>query len=139
MFCTLFYGILDTETGEITYANAGHNPPYLMTPDGKTQQIETTGGIALGVMEDMAFEMSTITLHTSCSIYLYTDGINEAMDLQNKEYSYKRLESYLNSSTNASVSEIVDGSLDSVNDYVGSAPQSDDMTVLAIKYLGNHK
>lgn len=136
MFCTLFYGILDTETGEVTYANAGHNPPYLVPPDGETSQIEITGGIALGVMDEMPFETSTLTLSKGDSIYLYTDGVNEAMNEKDEEYSYERLETFLNDRKNGSVSETVDASLDSVKVFAGSAPQSDDITVLIVKYVG---
>ena len=136
MFCTLFYGILDTETGEVTYANAGHNPPYLVRPDGDASQIETTGGIALGVMDEMPFDTSTLTLSKGDSIYLYTDGVNEAMNEKDEEYSYERLETFLNDRKNGSVSETVDASLDSVKVFAGSAPQSDDITVLIVKYVG---
>ena len=136
MFCTLFYGILDTETGEVTYANAGHNPPYLVPPDGETSQIEITGGIALGVMDEMPYETSTLTLSKGDSIYLYTDGVNEAMNEKDEEYSYERLETFLNDRKNGSVSETVDASLDSVKVFAGSAPQSDDITVLIVKYVG---
>ena len=136
MFCTLFYGILDTETGEMIYANAGHNPPYQVRPDGDASQIEPTGGIALGVMDEMPFETSTLILSKGDSIYLYTDGVNEAMNEKDEEYSYERLEAFLTDSTEASVSETVEASLDSVKVFAGTAPQSDDITVLIIKYLG---
>jgi len=135
MFCTLFYGILNTETGEVTYANAGHNPPYLVRTESDASQIETTGGIALGVMEEMPFETSTITLSKGDSIYLYTDGVNEAMNEKDEEYSYERLETFLNDCVEASVSETVEASLNSVKVFAGNAPQSDDITVLIIKYV----
>ncbi len=136
MFCTLFYGILNTETGEVAYANAGHNPPYLIQPTGLASQIETTGGIALGVMDEMPFETSTLTLSKGDSIYLYTDGVNEAMNEKDEEYSYERLEAFLNDSKASSVSETVEASLNSVKVFASTAPQSDDITVLTIKYVG---
>ena len=136
MFCTLFYGIMNTETGEVTYANAGHNPPYLISENGEPKQIETTGGIALGVMDEMPFESATFMVPKSGSIFLYTDGVNEAMNEADEEYSYEKLEDYLKENSNGSITDMVNGNLDSVKKFAGSAPQSDDITVLAIRYFG---
>lgn len=136
MFCTLFYGILNTETGEVKYANAGHTAPYLMNSDGKSESIPITGDMALGVMEDISFQTSTLSMNKKSSIYLFTDGINEAMNEDQEEYSLDRLESFLDRKKSRSVSDIVDDSLKNVKLFVGTAPQSDDITVLVIKYLG---
>ena len=136
MFCTLFYGIMNTETGEVTYANAGHNPPYLITNSGEPVQIESTGGIALGVMEEMEFESATFTISKGDSIFLYTDGVNEAMNEADEEYSYERLEDYLKENSTGSITDIVNRNLESVKEFAGTAPQSDDITVLALRYLG---
>ena len=136
MFCTLFYGIMNTETGEVTYANAGHNPPYLITNSGEPVQIESTGGIALGVMEEMEFESATFTISKGDSIFLYTDGVNEAMNEADEEYSYERLEDYLKENSTGSITDMVDRNLESVKKFAGTAPQSDDITVLALRYLG---
>ncbi|HJM10241.1 MAG TPA: GAF domain-containing SpoIIE family protein phosphatase [Candidatus Marinimicrobia bacterium] len=136
MFCTLFYGIMNTETGEVTYANAGHNPPYLITNSGEPVQIESTGGIALGVMEEMEFESATFTISKGDSIFLYTDGVNEAMNEADEEYSYERLEDYLKENSTGSITDMVDRNLESVKEFAGTAPQSDDITVLALRYLG---
>ncbi len=136
MFCTLFYGIMNTETGEVTYANAGHNPPYLITNSGEPVQIESTGGIALGVMEEMEFESATFTISKGDSIFLYTDGVNEAMNEADEEYSYERLEDYLKENSTGSTTNLVNGNLESVKKFAGTAPQSDDITVLALRYLG---
>jgi sigma-B regulation protein RsbU (phosphoserine phosphatase) len=136
MFCTLFYGILDTETGEVKYANAGHTAPYLINSDGKSNPIPITGDMALGVMEDIPFQTSTVNMTKESSIYLFTDGVNEAMNEDQEEYSLDRLESFLEKKKNRSVSDIVDDSLNNVKLFVGTAPQSDDITVLVLKYLG---
>ena len=136
MFCTLFYGIMNMETGEVTYANAGHNPPYIINKSGEPVQIETTGGIALGVMEEMEFESATFTASKGDSIFLYTDGVNEAMNEADEEYSYERLEDYLKENSTGSITDMVNKNLESVKEFAGSAPQSDDITVLALRYLG---
>ena len=136
MFCTLFYGIMNMETGEVAYANAGHNPPYIINKSGEPVQIETTGGIALGVMEEMEFESATFTASKGDSIFLYTDGVNEAMNEADEEYSYERLEDYLKENSTGSITDMVNKNLESVKEFAGSAPQSDDITVLALRYLG---
>ena len=136
MFCTLFYGIMNTETGEVTYANAGHNPPYIIKKGGESVQIESTGGIALGVMEEMEFESATFTVSKGDSIFLYTDGVNEAMNEADEEYSYERLEDYLKENSTGSITDMVNKNLESVKEFAGTAPQSDDITVLALRYLG---
>ena len=136
MFCTLFYGIMNTETGEVTYANAGHNPPYIIEKGVEPVQIESTGGIALGVMEEMEFESATFTVSKGDSIFLYTDGVNEAMNEADEEYSYERLEDYLKENSTGSITDMVNRNLESVKEFAGAAPQSDDITVLALRYLG---
>ena len=136
MFCTLFYGIMNMETGEVTYANAGHNPPYIINKSGEPLQIESTGGIALGVMEEMEFESATFTASKGDSIFLYTDGVNEAMNEVDEEYSYERLEDYLKENSTGSITDMVNKNLESVKEFAGAAPQSDDITVLALRYLG---
>ena len=136
MFCTLFYGIMNMETGEVTYANAGHNPPYIINKSGEPLQIESTGGIALGVMEEMEFESATFTASKGDSIFLYTDGVNEAMNEADEEYSYERLEDYLKENSTGSITDMVNKNLESVKEFAGAAPQSDDITVLALRYLG---
>ena len=136
MFCTIFYGILNTKTGVGSYSNGGHNPPYLMRADGSNEQLEGTDGIALGVMDGMDFGVNTLTLGKGEAIYLYTDGVNEAMDDGGNEYSYERLEEFLKMSKGQSITEIVNGSLDDVRGFVKNAEQSDDITVLAVRYNG---
>ena len=136
MFCTLFYGIMNTETGEVTYANAGHNPPYIIEKGVEPVQIESTGGIALGVMEEIEFESATFTASKGDSIFLYTDGVNEAMNEADEEYSYERLEDYLKENSTGSITDMVNKNLESVKEFAGTAPQSDDITVLALRYLG---
>ena len=136
MFCTIFYGILNTKTGVVSYSNGGHNPPYLVRADGSNEQLEGTDGIALGVMDGMDFGVNTLTLGKGEAIYLYTDGVNEAMDDGGNEYSYERLEEFLKMSKGQSTTDIVTGSLDDVKAFVKNAEQSDDITVLAVRYNG---
>ena len=136
MFCTIFYGILNTKTGEVHYSNGGHNPPYIVREDGTNEQVEGTMGIALGVMDEMDFGVNTLTLKKGESMYLYTDGVNEAMDIGGNEYSYERLEEFLTSTAGQQTTDIVGGSLSDIESFVGNAEQSDDISVLMVKYTG---
>ena len=77
---TLFCGVLNTTTAELRYANAGHNPPFLVSKTGEVQYIQMPDGIAVGILEDAKFQAATITLRPHDSLLLYTDGITEAIN-----------------------------------------------------------
>lgn len=137
MFVTLFYGILNTVTGEVEYANGGHNPPYLLTSDGKLSELEKTGGIALGILEDMKFNTNTIQLKPNDAIFLFTDGVTEAFNVEDQLYSEERLEKLLNSLSRESVTEIANKIVADVHEYSTNVQQSDDITVLVLRYLSS--
>ena len=84
LFVTAFYGILDLDTGELSYANAGHNPPLLAREDGTVSHLPGTGGIAMGVMPGVAYAEGRATLSAGDTLLLYTDGISEAMDREGR-------------------------------------------------------
>lgn len=134
MFVTLFYGILDTSTGELEYANAGHNPPYRIDPDGAVSQLPGTGGMALGVIEGIAFAEGRTRLEAGSTLLLYTDGITEAFNPADEEYGESRLEQHLAGSAGVKVGDLLKGLVDSVYEFANGAPQSDDITCLAIYY-----
>lgn len=135
MFVTLFCGILDIMTGEILYSNGGHNRPYVISERDGVQPISTPAGVALGVIDDFEFELRDTTLGKGDSMYLYTDGVNEAMDHKGNEFSYARLERFLANVRGSTATEIADGSIAAVEDFINGATQSDDITVMAIRYL----
>ncbi|MBX2975545.1 MAG: SpoIIE family protein phosphatase [Ignavibacteriaceae bacterium] len=136
MFVTVFYGILNTETGLVTYANGGHNPPYLIKADGTVELIPMTGGIALGVMEEMPYNFKSFTLNPGETVFLFTDGVTEAMDSKEDLFSEERLIERLTSSNSKSISDITKDVIDSVFEYSKDVPQSDDITVLTFRYFG---
>jgi sigma-B regulation protein RsbU (phosphoserine phosphatase) len=136
MFVTVFYGILNTESGIITYANGGHNPPYLVKTDGTIDLIAMTGGIALGVMEEMPFVSKTLTLKPGEAVFLFTDGVTEAMDADENLYSEERLIEKLKLSYSKGIQEITKDVIDDVFLYSKDVPQSDDITVLTFRYFG---
>jgi phosphoserine phosphatase RsbU/P len=136
MFVTIFYGVLDLRTGSIAYSNGGHNPPYLLRRDRVPAVLAGTGGMGLGVMPDIAYQAKQAVLQPDEGVFLYTDGITEAMDSAGRLFSDRRLARYLGTANGAPAEQVVRGLVDHVRQYAGSAPQSDDMSALAITYLG---
>lgn len=135
MFVTVFYGILNTQTGEVDYVNAGHNPPYILSANG-LRAVEMTNGLALGVMEDFNFESKTLQLNNGDQLLLYTDGVIEAMNLEETPYGEKRFENLLHQSLTLPIEAIIKKSFTDVNDFLNEAPQSDDITFLGITFKG---
>ncbi len=136
MFVTVFYGIMNMKNGELEYANAGHNPPYILKTDGSIMKLESVGDIILGCFEDHMFTTKKINFTPGEAILLYTDGVTEAFNQQEQEYSEERLENLLRTIPNASTNTVVNAILDDVNLYSQGVPQSDDFTMLSLKYLG---
>ncbi len=136
MFVTMFYAVLDTETGEIAYANGGHNPPIIVLPDGEVQYLEPAEGVPLGAMEGMVFEQKFAMLPPGATLLLYTDGVTEAHDPYNELYGEKRLEKTLTGDGNRSVRDTIEVVFESVERFAAGAPQADDITCLAVRYVG---
>lgn len=135
MFVTIFCGILNTQTGEIEYSNGGHNLPYLIKNNNIVEQLENTPGMALGIICDTKYFTKKIKLLKSDSLYLYTDGVNEAMDKDGNQFSYQRLEKFLKKSNNIPTKEITQNSISEIKKFTKGAAQSDDITILVLKYL----
>jgi sigma-B regulation protein RsbU (phosphoserine phosphatase) len=136
MFVTMFYGILNTKSGEIQYCNGGHNPPFLVRNNGTIEPLEVKGGLILGAMEDFDFQSNNIKLNKGDSLFLYTDGVTEAMNSKNEEFEEKRLKSSLSTINSAGLNDIVENVEKEVYQFAEGAPQADDITMLAIRYLG---
>jgi sigma-B regulation protein RsbU (phosphoserine phosphatase) len=135
MFVTIFYGVLNTENGEIKYSIGGHHPPYLLSPEKGIVALEHLRASPLGVKKDAHFESACLTLHPGEGLFLYTDGITEAMDAAGNLYSHARLEEFLRHLEKTSAGEMTKQTLGEVKRFAGGAPQNDDMTVLVLKYL----
>ncbi len=136
MFVTFFLGILKLSNGELVYSNGGHNYPYIVHPDRTFDILKTTPvGIPLGIMESMKFTNVSTQLKKGDILLLYTDGVNEAMDVKGHQYSYESLELVLKSRQFASSKDIIDAILKNVKEFVGDASQSDDIALLTIRYL----
>ena len=135
MFTTLFCGILDTRTGEIRYSNGGHNPPYHLSRAG-VQQVPKTGGRVLGLLEETTYAGSRLVLGPGETLLLYTDGVTEALDPAEQFFSERRLESILTQINFASAREQIEYLTREITLFAAGAEQADDITTLAIRFLG---
>jgi sigma-B regulation protein RsbU (phosphoserine phosphatase) len=137
MFVTIFYGILNTRTGEVDYCNGGHNPPYILRADGRLEAAETTGGLVLGAMKNTVYKNKKILLQSGDGLFLYTDGVTEAMDRDNEQFTESRLEENLKGWANTPLPQVVSNVVEAVKAFSNGAQQADDITILALKYLGH--
>jgi phosphoserine phosphatase RsbU/P len=136
MFVTLFFGVLDTRTGDLEFGNAGHNPPYILSADGKLQKLSPKSGPMLGVLEVQQYRTFHHQIPSGAAILLYTDGIPEAINREDEFFGDPRLEAYLADHAAAPVQSLVEGLHAAVHDFSKGVPQADDITVLALRYSG---
>jgi len=135
LFVTLFFGILNIRTGELQFANGGHNPPLIIR-SGDVRMMESTGGIALGIMEDFLYRSKTMALQRGDLIVLYSDGVTEAMNRDQELYSDQRFIELMHTLKDRSVDEIIRGIIESVDAFCQDEPRSDDITLMAIRFNG---
>jgi sigma-B regulation protein RsbU (phosphoserine phosphatase) len=136
MFVTLFTVILNVRTGKLTYTNAGHNPPYVLRGDGTSVRLDTLHGPVVGAMGGMTYKEDELDLQPGDKLYFYTDGVTEAMDAAGALYTEGRLVASLESARVSRAQGIVSQTFDAVKAFIGSAEQADDITIVAIDYLG---
>lgn len=136
MFVTMFYGILNTKTGEIEYCNGGHNPPFIIRQNGNIEPLEVQGGLILGAMEDFDFESNKVKLENKDSLFLYTDGVTEAMNPKNEEFDENRLKSSLSKLSTTPLNSMIDTIIKEVYAFANGAPQADDITAMVLRYSG---
>lgn len=136
MFVTVFYGILNIHTGDVVFCNGGHNYPVFIRKKGDVSMLPLTGGLVLGVMEDAVYSEKTIHLEPGDSLFLYTDGINEAMNADSNQYGDQRLLDTCRQMVGKEPRQMVEDMAQSVCAFVNGALQSDDITMLALTYKG---
>lgn len=135
MFITVFCGILDIRSGEIVYSNGGHKLPFILRSDGRVEPVENSDGIALGVIDrDALYGVRSVVLNEDDGIFLYSDGVTEAVNKGLELYTDKKLRDLLASNGSRDVRETVEGVLRDVERFSDGARQTDDMTMLAIRY-----
>jgi sigma-B regulation protein RsbU (phosphoserine phosphatase) len=131
-YATLFYAVLNTSENKITYCNAGHNEPILIDQEDNISRLKE-GGIIVGILPGMVYEEKTIDFMADSLLVVYSDGITEAMDSNEREFGEERLISLIKENKNLASSELIDMIINTVNDYAGNAEQMDDMTLVIIK------
>jgi sigma-B regulation protein RsbU (phosphoserine phosphatase) len=131
-FATLFICRLYPETHTLRYLNAGHNPPVMVRSDGKVEELEPSG-IPIGAFDLSPWEEVTLQFGVGDMLFMFTDGISEATDLQGEMYQDQRLTRFLLASRSQSPEELTESVLDEIRAFIGGAPQSDDITMLALR------
>ena len=135
MFVTIFYGIYTISTGEITYCNAGHNPPLILKADGTTKELPMPQDPLVGALPDMSFGDMKMTLEPGEALVMFTDGVNEAMNKDYQEFGDERLAVSLQKCAGLSCQQIIENIKADVAAFVGEMEQSDDITLFALKRL----
>src|SRR5262249_32132146 len=131
-FATLVYGVL-TSTGELTYCNAGHNPPFVIGTHGLRRLDQ--GGVLLGAFNDATFSDETVQLTCGDTVLVFSDGVTEAFNADGVEFGEERLLSCV--TTDDSVpATVLQGVLDSLRKFCGDATVADDVTLLLMRYTG---
>jgi sigma-B regulation protein RsbU (phosphoserine phosphatase) len=133
MFVTLLVGVLNTETGELRIASAGHTSPLLL--DDACRFIDVATGPALGFFEEAEFSSTLTTLASSCPLILSTDGVDEASNSAQQHYGEERLQQLINSTHTTDAKELLDKVLNDVVEFRGDAEPSDDLTIMIITRL----
>ncbi len=137
MFVTLFYGVLDTQSGVFRYCNGGHNPPRVVHNDGQVIPLPTTHDVALGVLPGHVFNHDNLQLQADDTLFFYTDGVTEAEGPGSEEYGEERLDALLAKVDRIDCKEVTSQVLDHVREFAGETPQSDDITCVGLRYHGS--
>jgi anti-sigma regulatory factor (Ser/Thr protein kinase) len=134
MFVTAWMGILDLATGKMQFANAGHNPPLLKRANGNFEYLKTRAGFVLAGMEGVRYRVGELTLTPGDRLFLYTDGVPEATNTENKLYGEDRLLAFMNQNASVEATEFLPALKANIDEFVGEAPQFDDITMLMFDY-----
>lgn len=134
LFITAFEGVLDLVTGEFNFVNAGHEMPFVCKAEGAFEPYKIRPGFVLAGMEGMRYRAGSMMLEPGDKIYQYTDGVTEATNIHNELYGMERLEVILNKVKCGTPHEILPAVKADVDEFVGEAPQFDDITMLCLEY-----
>jgi sigma-B regulation protein RsbU (phosphoserine phosphatase) len=130
-FVTVFYGILDPATGELTYSNAGHHPPLVLgSTDGDGLQVLHRTGMALGVLQEAVWEQRTVQLRHGDTLVLYTDGVTDSQNAAGEFFGQARLHAAVQASQGQTAARVQEILVAQVAEFVGEAPQLDDIALV---------
>jgi sigma-B regulation protein RsbU (phosphoserine phosphatase) len=135
-FITFFAAIISPNNKTLTYVNAGHNYPFLIKRGGEVSRLEK-GGLMLGVMNDVDYQTEEKDIEDDDVLYLFTDGISEALNSEGEEFTEARLEHVLRASSTLSSSEVLERVGNEIASFVGNSSQSDDITQICLKFSLN--
>jgi sigma-B regulation protein RsbU (phosphoserine phosphatase) len=135
MFVTMFLGLVDTNSGCVSFANAGHPAPHLVSTTGETKQIEAKPAMPLGVRREIRFQTRKLEILPGDALFVCSDGVFEASNEQGELFSIERLGRHLSEASAAEPREMVRLIKDAVDAFRGAAPKTDDMTALAMRWL----
>lgn len=138
MFVTFFLGIIDLTTGEVEYSNAGHNPFILVRAENSEYQVMAPG-MVLGAFEDIQYTNERLVLKPDDVIFMYTDGVTEAMNQQHKLFGEQRLLEIVGESGELPVTDLINSTLNGLTGFVDGYEQSDDITILALRFLASQQ
>jgi len=133
LFVTTFYGLIDPASGEMTYCNAGHNPPYVLRRAGGDPVALKLTGIPLGMFEDSQWTAQTITVEVGDRVLLYTDGVTESQNTAGEFFGEERLLEVARANLMCPVEDMQQAILAAIHTFVGDAPQADDITLLVLR------
>jgi sigma-B regulation protein RsbU (phosphoserine phosphatase) len=133
MFVTVWLGIMEISTGKVTAANAGHEYPMIKRAGGQFELFKDKHGFVIGGMKGMRYKDYEFTLGKGDTLFIYTDGVPEATNADNELFGKERMIAVLNKNAQASPKELLTNIKKSVDDFVGEAPQFDDLTMLGLK------
>jgi phosphoserine phosphatase RsbU/P len=134
MFVTLFLGLIDTRTGVVSFVNAGHPPPHLLSTTGETKQIEAKPAMPLGVRGQARYQTRTLRIQPGDALFVCSDGVFEALNDKGDLFSIERLNQLLRASNTAEPQEMVRVIKEAVDSFTGTAPRADDVTALALRW-----
>ncbi|MCQ2409244.1 MAG: SpoIIE family protein phosphatase [Clostridia bacterium] len=137
MFVTAWQGGIDLTTGKVEYANAGHNPPLVKHKDGKFEYLRSRAGFVLAGMDGVRYKSQELQLKPGDIVYLYTDGVTEATNANTELFGEDRLLEAINAKEFENMEELCKFVKSKVDEFVGEAPQFDDITMVAFKYIGD--
>ena len=134
MFCTAFLGILDLRTGHLEYCNAGHNAPLVIAPDGNVSPMDIVPNLPLGLFSGFPYEGQETTIERQTMLYMFTDGVNEAENINNELLGDEKIFEMLKKNASLEPGDIIDVTFEQIRRHADGAEQSDDITVMCFKY-----
>lgn len=138
MFVTVWLGILDLRSGELTAANAGHEYPVIKEPDSDFEVMHDKHGFVIGGFKRMKYEDYIIKMKPGSKLFVYTDGVTEATDADDRLFGVERTVLSLNKAKNASPQTLLETVDTDVREFAGDAEQFDDLTMMCVEYYGSH-